>query len=107
VFGGGRMFVRPLLADTHLVPEVKWLSYVSWHVTSILLLGSAAAFVHVAKHPGDLPLAVLVTFMQGAVAALCLVVGLRLHPIMLRLPAIYLFSLIAALGAAGIVSAVR
>lgn len=102
VFAGGRMFVRPLLADAHLAPEVKWLSYVSWHVTSILLLGSAVAFAYTAKHPGERALAVFATSMHAAVVALCLVVGVRLDPIMLRLPAIYLFGLIALLGAAGV-----
>lgn len=102
VVGGGRMFVRPLLADAHLTPEVKWLGYVSWHVTSILLLGSAVAFAYTARHPGELALAVFAIAMHAAVAGLCLIVGVRLHPIMLRLPAIYLFGVIALLGAAGV-----
>lgn len=104
-FGSGKLFVRPLLDDSTLSPQVKWLAYCSWHAVSVLLLGFAIAFGYAAMHPESPEIAVFATAMSAAFAVVVFSVAIRDDGVMFRLPALYLFSLIALLGLAGVAQA--
>ncbi len=101
-FGGGRIFVRPLMENSTLPAAVKSLSYVSWHCVSLLFLASAVTFGYVALHPRSLELAVLISMMTGATAAMIIGMAFRGHEVMFKLPAAYFFGLITLLGTTGI-----
>ena len=101
-FGSGKLFVRPLLDDATLSPQVKWLAYCSWHAVSVLLLGFAIAFGYVAAHRESLEIAVYATAMSAAFALVVFSVAIRHDGVMFRLPALYLFAVVALLGLAGI-----
>ena len=103
-FGSGKLFVRPLLDDPTLSPRVKWLAYCSWHAVSVLLLGFAIAFGYVATYRESLGIAVFATAMSAAFALVVFSVAIRDDGVMFRLPALYLFSLIALLGLTGVVT---
>lgn len=101
-FGSGKLFVRPLLDDPTLSAQVKWLAYCSWHAVSVLLLGFAVAFGYAAAHRESLEIAVFATALSVAFALVVFSVAIRHGGVMFRLPALYLFSLIALLGLAGV-----
>ncbi|MCJ7453545.1 MAG: hypothetical protein MUO39_13880 [Steroidobacteraceae bacterium] len=101
-FGSGKLFVRPLLDAPTLSPQVKWLAYCSWHAVSVLLLGFTIAFGYVATYRESLEIAVFATAMSAAFALVVVSVAIRHDSVMFRLPALYLFSVIALLGLAGV-----
>lgn len=102
---GGRLFVRPLREDAALSAEVKWLGYCSWHAVSTLLLASTVAFGWAARSGASRELAVFASGMAGAFALVVLAAALRSEGVLFRVPALYLFSSIALLGAVGVVAA--
>ena len=100
------MFVRRLMADTDLPVAVTWLSFVSWHVVSIMLMSLAIAFGYTARNPGNVALAVFASAMSAAVSILCVAVGICGNAVLFKLPAPYLFGVIALLGIAGTLSVI-
>jgi len=101
-FGSRKLFVGPLLDNPTLSPQVKWLAYCSWHAVSVLLLGFAIVFGYVATHRESLEVAVFATGMSAAFALVVFSVAIKDDGVMFRLPALYLFSLIALLGLTGV-----
>ena len=82
IFGGGRFYVRPLLAaDLHPVP--KYVHYYCWHIVTMTLAAMAVSFGRAAVHPGARDLAVLMTVLAAgfAVWSLGLVLWKRQRPL--------------------------
>ncbi len=98
VFAGGKAVARPLLADTNLPPESKWLNYYCWHITSVMIGFICAAFIWLAISPPQQPMVILLSSLTAAVSLLSAWVAHKggIHP--LRLPSTTLFAAISALG---------
>jgi hypothetical protein len=103
VFAGGKMFVAPLMQNTTIDPTIKALSYVSWHCVSLLFASFAVTFAFVALKPQNVSLAAVASLMSGATTIMIFAIALRGHNVMLKLPAVYFFGLIALLGSIGLI----
>ena len=101
-FVGGPQVAKPILAAPDLTDLAKWLGYFCWHVTTLLVLMSAAGFVYGALHPGRPELVVFLTILSGLIWVLSLgitvtgMVGAR------RNPGVWLFGLITLVGIAAL-----
>ena len=96
-FVGGRSVARPLLNDAGLPPVSKWLNYMCWHMTTIMLVWCAVALGLAALMPGQELLVILVTGLAGACSLWSAILA-RLggfHP--LRLPSTSLLGGLAIL----------
>lgn len=73
LFAGGDEVAKPLLgsADMGTVPRLT--AYYCWHITSIILVAMAGGFAFVGFHPEETSLAVLLTGLTAAFAALSIV----------------------------------
>lgn len=104
-FRGGAVVARPLLADESLPSPSKWLNYYCWHIATVMLVFSAAAFAYLASNPSSLELAVFVSSLAVACSILSAAVALKagIHPF--RFPSTSLLALVGILGWAGILAA--
>lgn len=96
-FVGGKSVARPLLADQRLPAISKWLNYMCWHMTTIMLLWCAVALAIAAWQPQLHMLVALIAGLAGVCsvwsAAVAKMAGF--HP--MRLPSTYLLGGLAAL----------
>lgn len=65
VFGGGRFYVRPLLAASDLHPVPKYVHYYCWHLVTMVLAAMAVSFGQAAVDPGAKDLALLMTVLAA------------------------------------------
>ena len=73
VFAGGVRVVRPLLAiDTD--PQIKWLSYLMWHLGTVTTLFIAAGFATAAVFPARFDYAWIATIGASSFVAVALFV---------------------------------
>lgn len=104
IFIGGPQVVKPLLAATDLSVEPKWTNYFCWHVTTLLVLAMSIGFTYVALHPNRPELAIFLSSLSAAIWALSVIVAVKGRISPFRFPAIWLFAIIAALGAAALMT---
>ena len=101
VFAGGVRVVRPLLAiDTD--PQIKWLSYLMWHIGTVTTLFIAAGFATAAVFPARFDYAWIATIGAASFVAVALFVVIKSGLPARRIPVIPMFSLVTVLGALGI-----
>ncbi|AKT51209.1 hypothetical protein ADJ73_07600 [Arsenicicoccus sp. oral taxon 190] len=100
VFVGGPQVVKPLLASAELPEQTRGMAYFCWHVTTVVVLALSAGFALAALDPRHSDLAWFLSVVSALVWMVSLGVtvvgGLPLR----RNPAVFLFGLIALLGAA-------
>lgn len=101
----GAPLVLPPLLQAGLSAEVIWLHHFSWHVGSIAVIGMIAMYISAARVPENLSIAVIATAMSIGFALLGIGLALYGDSDMWSTPAPYIWSLIAALGMTGIVTA--
>ncbi len=101
ISAGGRMFVDALFATDQMTEQAKWLGYVGWHAVSLLLVSFALAFASVALGFAARDVAIMAALMAGALSLICIGMGV-VGGEMLKVPAPYLFGVIALSGAAGV-----
>jgi len=73
IIAGGQEVARPLLGSTDMGTVPRLTAYYCWHITSIVLVAMAGGFAWVGFHPSDPSLAILLTGLATAFAALSLV----------------------------------
>lgn len=101
VFAGGPRVVRPLLAiDTD--PQIKWLSYLMWHIGTVTTLFIAAGFATAVIHPARLDYAWIATLGAASFVAVAFLVVIKSGLPVRRIPVIPMFSLVTLLGVLGI-----
>lgn len=101
VFAGGPRVVRPLLAiDTD--PQIKWLSYLMWHLGTVTTLFIAAGFVTAVIRPARLDYAWIATLGAASFVAVAVYVVIKSGLPVRRIPVIPMFSLVTLLGLLGI-----
>lgn len=100
-FFGAPKVLAPL-ADTGLSPDVIWLHHFSWHVGTLLAVSMAAMFVLAARRQSFDILAFVATALSVGLAALAIGLALFGNSSLWSTPAPYPWSLVAALGAAGL-----
>ncbi|MEM7637920.1 MAG: hypothetical protein AAF269_02565 [Pseudomonadota bacterium] len=101
VFAGGPRVVRPLLAiDTD--PQIKWLSYLMWHLGTVTTLFIAAGFATAIILPARLDYAWIAMLGAASFVAVAVFVVIKSGLSVRRIPVIPMFSLVTLLGALGI-----
>jgi hypothetical protein len=103
LFVGGIYVVRPLLAAQDITAASRWLNYYCWHIVSIYLLAMSAAFLAAAVGKVGVELPGFLTGLAVVFSGLCALIALRGHIRPWRFPASYLFLLVAASGAIGLI----
>ncbi len=91
------------LATCGLPQDVIWLHHFSWHVGTLSVLAIAVMFVLAARQPTLHLLACIATAMSAGLAALAVGLALLGDSILWSTPAPYPWSLVAVLGAAGLI----
>lgn len=98
---GGRLFIRPVLESD--VPESrKWMTYYTWHSVSVVFVFMAAAFVVAALNPARADYALIATGLAAALVLMAFFVCIKGGVSPRSFPAIPLFTVVTALGAAGL-----
>lgn len=102
VIGGGRFYVRPLLAAAALHPVPKYVHYYCWHMVTIVLAAMAVSFGRAAVVPEASDLAALMTTLASGftIWSLGLVLWKRQKP--LHMPQWALFAPVAICGVLGL-----
>lgn len=103
----GAPLVLGPLAGSGLPPEVIWLHHFSWHVGTIAVLTMAAMFVAAIRHPAGALLAGIASAMSAGFAALGISLAVFGDSVLWATPAPYPWTLVALLGAAGVLLARR
>jgi len=102
IFAGGPTLAAPLLAAQDIDETPKLTNYYCWHLVSLMLIAMSGGFLYAAATPGEGALAATWTLIAAASAGWSLIlIAWKRHPVM-DLPQWTLFTLIAALGAAGL-----
>ncbi|WBQ14415.1 hypothetical protein L2D00_06995 [Hyphomonadaceae bacterium BL14] len=101
---GAPLVLEPL-ARSGLPPEVIWLHHFSWHVGTIAVLAMAAMFVAAIWHPAATLLAGIASAMSAGFAALGVSLAVFGDSVLWTTPAPYPWTLVALLGAAGVMLA--
>lgn len=98
---GGRLYMRHV-HDSGLMPLMQSVSLVSWHMFTIFLVVSGTTLICVAMEP-DLALLSYPVLLGNALgAALFLLLSIRGHATLLKMPGMYLMLLTAVLGWLGV-----
>lgn len=97
-FAGGPVVARPLLADTHLPPESKWLNYYCWHITTVLLAYMAVGFAAAAWSATYAIYLVFLAPLALTLSALSAWVAIKGGIAPWRLPSTSMFALTGLLG---------
>jgi len=98
---GGRLFIGPFLQND--IPESqKWMAYYAWHSASVLFVFMAAGFVTAALIPERSDYALIATALAASLVATAFFVCVRGDVALSSFPAIPLFSVVTALGVAGL-----
>jgi hypothetical protein len=100
-FVGGAFVARPLLSDQSLPKAAKWLLYYCWHIVTMLLLATAAAFGAAASGSLARHAALGLAAFCAACSFLCVAVALKAGIAPWRFPATTLFAVVSAFGLAG------
>jgi hypothetical protein len=103
---GAPMVLEPL-SRAGLPNAVIWLHHFSWHVGTLCVIAMAAMFVLAASKPSLEILAVVATGMSIGLTALAIGLALFGNSVLWSTPAPYPWSLVAALGAGGLVKSRR
>ena len=99
---GGKIYMRHV-RSSDLMPFTQSLSLVSWQMFTIFLLVSSATLICVAAKPHLALLGYPILLSNALGAGLFLLLGVRGHAPLLKLPGMYLMSLTAVLGWLGLV----
>ncbi len=98
---GGRLYMRHV-QESGLMPLMQSVSLVSWHMFTIFLVVSGITLICVAMEP-DLALLSYPVLLGNALgAALFLLLSIRGHATLLKMPGMYLMLLTAVLGWLGV-----
>lgn len=101
----GSPLVLPPLVEAGLPADVAGLHRFSWHVGSVMTLGMAALFALAAGGgPGGRIMALVATGMSLGMACLGLGMALFGNPVMWGTPAPYVWPLLAAVAATGLLA---
>jgi len=103
-FIGGKYVARPLLADTSLPIESKWLNYYCWHNTTIIIALNSGAYVWLAATPGQTPVILLLSVITATFSLLSIWTARKAGVSPLRLPSTSLFAVTSALGWAALLT---
>lgn len=98
---GGRLFIRPVLEGDSPAAQ-KWMTYYAWHAVSVVFVFMAAAFVVAAVIPARNDYALIATVLAAALVITAFFVCIRGRISPKSFPAIPLFSIVTALGTAGL-----
>lgn len=101
VFVGGRLFVRPLLAEEHLHRVTRLTLYYCWHLVTLLIAAIAALYLLAAVAPHWQHLAITATVLAASASLLSLLIIIAWRQRPWRMPQWLFFAVVAALGAAG------
>lgn len=104
LFAGGSEVARPLLASTDMGTVPRLTAYYCWHVTTLVLLVMAGGFAFVGFHPVETSLAVALTGLAAAFAALSLIMIATQRVGLLALPQWILFTAIFVPALLGLLS---
>lgn len=102
LFGGGRFYVRPLLAAPDLHPVPKYVHYYCWHLVSMVLAAMAVCFGLAAVDPGARDLAVLMTILAAGFTLWSLALVSWKRQRFLRMPQWALLGSVALAGGLGL-----
>lgn len=100
---GGKMFVRPFLAND-IPNEHKWMAYLVWHVASVAFVFMTVGFIAAATLPGRADYAVIATAFAGFLVVTALMVCWKSGLSPRNFPAIPLFSVVTTLGLIGLLT---
>ena len=101
LFAGGRLFVRPFLAQD--IPDnQKWMAYYMWHVTTLVGVFLVAGFATAALRPAHADYGAIATAGAAGLVLTAGFVCLKAGASPRRFPAIFLFSLVTAFGLLGL-----
>ena len=103
-FIGGPIVAGPLLANTDLPKASKWLNYYCWHITTVFTLLMGTGYAYVALNPDRPELVVFLTVNTAAFSILSAAVAIKANINPFRFPSTSLFSSIALLGLAGLLT---
>ena len=101
-FIGGPVVAKPLLENINLPKASKWLSYYTWHVTTIFTLSMGGAYAYVALNPERPELVVFLTIITGALSILSGAVAIKGNINPFRFPSTSLFASVSLLGLASL-----
>lgn len=100
---GGRRVVRPLLAVPDLDPASRWLTYLCWHITTVLLLVMALTLALGSVGLVGRDALVVDAVMATSISVLSVVIAVRAGIPPLRFPSTYLLGGVAAAAIVGLV----
>ena len=103
IFLGGAKWVRPYLA-VEMEPGLKWLGYLMWHLGTVSTLFLMAGFAAAALDGSRTDYAMIATAGAASFVAVALWTTVRSGVPPQRFPVIFMFSVVTALGVAGLVS---
>lgn len=92
------------LAASDLPPDVIWLHHFSWHVGTVAVVTMAALFIAATRHENGRLLAGFATIMSAGFAALAIALAWFGDPVLWSTPAPYPWTIIAVLGAMGLIT---
>ncbi|MEM7327295.1 MAG: hypothetical protein AAF437_01070 [Pseudomonadota bacterium] len=101
VFAGGPRIVRPLLA-ADLEPQIKWLSYLCWHLGTVSTLFIAAGFAASVLDPTRTDYAWIAMCGALSFVAVAILVATKSGLPLRRIPVVPMFSLVSLLGGIGL-----
>lgn len=104
VVGGGRFYVRPLLAARDLHPVPKHVHYYCWHLVTMVLAAMAAGFGQAAVEPGARDVAVLLTLLAAGFTLWSLALVTWKRQPFLRMPQWALLGPVAVAGGLGLLA---
>lgn len=100
---GGARVARPLLVDTSLPPESKWLNYYCWHIATLVIAFLVIGFGWLAIHANSASTLYL-TALSGLLSFLSAGVAFKANIPVWKFPSTSLFAVIGVLGALSLIS---
>jgi hypothetical protein len=102
VFLGGAKWVRPYLA-VEMEPGLKWLGYLMWHLGTVSTLFLMAGFAAAALDSSRADYAMIATVGAASFVGVAVWTAVKSGVPARRFPVIPMFTLVTALGSAGLV----
>ena len=102
---GGIKYVRPMF-QSDMAESAKWLTFISWHTSSIVLASQALGFAYLALYPAHTSLAIFLIAVCLTGVLLFIVTGAFRYSGAFSLPGIYIFAATALFGIWGVVASI-
>jgi hypothetical protein len=99
--GLGAPAMLPPLLTSGMPEEVIWMHHFSWHVDSVAVAAMIFLFIHAARKPGNIAIAMVAIGMSASFSAIGIALAVLESAAMWGTPAPYAWSSIAVVGSIG------